>query len=160
MREGVNLMKPWGTTFRPADIVVASVMTCLLVASGVVTAGSAAEKETQTATSAPTAVIARAALRDVRTVLIARRARDGTATVRLRVFERDAGRWRRTGTVLVGERRKWFWNVVRAPAAVCDFAVASSPRTMVRVRLLVSASIGCGAATHHFHVETGQLAPG
>ncbi len=146
----------------------ATAMTAAAAISGVAVASAgsfgrpaATTVSTGIATTAPQTVrIARTQLEDTRAVLTATRARGGTATVRLAVLRRAGSGWRSLGTELVGERRAWFWNVVRGPTAICDFAVANTPRRSVDVRLLVSASIGCGTATRHFHVESGDLVPG
>ena len=107
----------------------------------------------------PTAVVARAVLKDTKAVLTSTRAGHLTATVRLTVYRRGQEGWGSTGTRIVGKRRGWFWFVTSGPHAVCRFSVSNTPRRAVAVRLLVTPSIGC-AATAHFHVEHGRLVAG
>ena len=129
--------------------------------AGVAAADTSAPVGAVSAGAAPTTVrVALAQLRDTRAVLRAERSGGLTATVRLTVFARAGGSWRSLGTELVGQRRDWFFEVLRGRAAVCRFAIANSPNRRIGVRLLVTPSIGCDAETRHFHVEGGDLVPG
>jgi hypothetical protein len=104
--------------------------------------------------------VAEAQIREMRAVVTATRTSDLNATVRLRVLTRRAGGWHDAGTVVVGKRGGWFWHVASSRGAVCAFSVSGTPERTVKLRLLVTPSIGCEASTRHFHVERGRLVRG
>jgi len=102
---------------------------------------------------------------DVRTTLTAVRGSGGggtpVATVRLAAYERSAGKWKLIGRQLVGQPNAWFWNVVTGKGAICRFSASGQSPYPIEVRLLVSDSIGCSAATYNFHIDKyGTLVPG
>lgn len=104
--------------------------------------------------------VAVAQIHEMRAVVTATRTSDLTATVRLHVQTLRPGGRHDAGTVVVGQRRGWFWHVLRGRGAVCTFAVSGTPARTVRLRLLVTPSIGCEASTHHYRVEHGRLVAG
>jgi len=127
---------------------------------------SLAHASPQHASSTATAQIAVTTLgTDFRTTLTAVRGSGGggtpVATVRVAAFERSAGKWKLIGRQLVGERNSWFWNVVTGKDAICRFSASGQSPYPIEVRLLVSDSIGCSAATYNFHIDKyGALVPG
>jgi hypothetical protein len=121
----------------------------------------------QPASSTGTSQIAVTTLgKDVRTTLTAVRGSGsggGTpvATVTVAAYERSAGKWKLIGRQLVGQRNAWFWNVVTGKGAICRFSTSGQSPYPIEVRLLVSDSIGCSAATYNFHIDKyGTLLPG
>jgi hypothetical protein len=127
---------------------------------------SLAHASPQRAASLATAQIAVTTLgKDFRTTLTAVRGSGGggtpVATVRVAAYERSAGKWNLIGRQLVGQRNAWFWNVVTGKDAICRFSASGQSPYPIEVRLLVSDSIGCSAATYNFHVDKyGALVPG
>jgi hypothetical protein len=95
--------------------------------------------------------VASATAGDLRAVLVAQKSSGGsapTATVTLTAYERSNGHWRRVaGRRLAGT---FFWHVVGAPRSLCRFELRTAggkgfqPRVVVQ--LLLSPSLGCGAA--------------
>jgi hypothetical protein len=81
------------------------------------------------------------------------------ATVRIAAYQQSAGEWKLIGRHTVGQRNAWFWNVVTGPGAICGFSTSNVPPERMRVRLLVSPSIGC-SATYKFRVANGALVAG
>jgi len=83
------------------------------------------------------------------------------ATVKIAVYQRPAGRWKLIGRLTVGESNAWLWNVVTGGDAICLFSASGLSPYPIQVRLLVSDSIGCSAATYNFHIDKyGTLVPG
>jgi hypothetical protein len=81
------------------------------------------------------------------------------ATVKITAYQQSAGEWKLIGRHTVGQRNAWFWNVLTGPGAICRFSTSNVPPDPMRVRLLVSPSIGC-SATYKFHLANGALAAG
>jgi hypothetical protein len=79
------------------------------------------------------------------------------ATVKIAAYQQSAGQWKLIGRHTVGQRNAWFWNVLTGPGAICRFSTSNLPPDRMRVRLLVSPSIGC-SATYKFHIANGALA--
>jgi hypothetical protein len=138
-------------------IAAAAVLAASAVPLGVGAFGAAGAES-----SAPAQIrVAAAQIHEMRAVVTATRTggTPATATVRLHVLTRRAGGWHDAGTVVVGKRKGWFWNVLRGRGAVCGFSVAGAPERSIDLQLLITPSVGC-AATRHFHVEGGQLVKG
>jgi hypothetical protein len=66
-----------------------------------------------------------------------------TATVRFVAYELTARGWTRIGSHVVGREDGWFWKVLTGGHAVCRFASGDRPPVKVKIRLLVTPSIGC-----------------
>lgn len=65
------------------------------------------------------------------------------------------------GRQTVGQSHAWFWDVVTGEDAICQFSTSDLSPYPIQVRLLVSDSVGCSAATYNFHVDKyGALVPG
>jgi hypothetical protein len=83
------------------------------------------------------------------------------ATVTIAVYERSGGEWKLIGRQTVGHSHAWFWDVVTGEDAICQFSTRSLPPYPIQIRLLVTDSLGCSAATYNFHVDKyGALVPG
>jgi hypothetical protein len=83
------------------------------------------------------------------------------ATVRLAVYQRSAGEWKLIGRQTVGQANALFWNVVTGDDAICRFSTSDAAPYPMEVRLLVSDSVGCSAATYNFHLDKyGTLVAG
>jgi hypothetical protein len=125
-----------------------------------------AHASAQPASSTPVQIAVTTLGKDFRTTLTAVRGSGsggGTpvATVRVAAYERSAGKWKLIGRQLVGQRNAWFWNVVTGKGAICRFSTSGQSPYPIEVRLLVSDSIGCSAATYNFHIDKyGTLVPG
>lgn len=130
----------------------AAVIAATAIPLGVGTAGAEADSAAPLQTR-----VAEARTHEMRAVVTATRTSDLTATVRLHVNTLRPGGRHDAGTLIVGRRRGWFWNVLRGRHAVCRFAVSSTPARTVHLRLLVTPSIGCERSTHHYRVEQGRL---
>lgn len=111
-------------------------------------------------------VIAQSRSNDFAVKLVATRDRlagePDTATVEIRAFRRDDGRWDRLGEPhRVGLRSGWFWHVVTRPYGVHLLRVArpgGECADRVAVRLLVSPSIG-PSAKYRFATCDGRFHP-
>jgi hypothetical protein len=103
----------------------------------------------------PAVQIAAASAGDFRVVLRATKAGSGsapTAVVSLTTSQRVGGRWERTGAHRL--RGPLFWNTVTGPRNVCrlDLRTAGARprfRPFVVVQLLLTPSLGCGAAQRY-----------
>ena len=134
-------------------VVAASAIPLAVGAVGAVGAGASSA-------APPRSRVAEVQIHEMRAVVTATRTSNLTATVRLHVQTLRPGGRHNAGTVVVGQRRGWFWNVLRGRGAVCAFAVSGTPARTVDLRLLVTPSIGCEASTHHYRVEQGRLVGG
>lgn len=75
------------------------------------------------------------------------------ATVTVAAYKQSAGKWKLIGRQTVGESNAWFWNVVTGADAICQLSASDVSPYPVEVRLLVSSSLGCSAATYNFHID-------
>ncbi len=83
------------------------------------------------------------------------------ATVKVAAYQRSAGEWKLIGRQTVGQSNAWFWNAVTGEGAICLFSTSDFSPYPMEVRLLVSDSIGCSAATYNFHLDKyGTLVAG
>jgi hypothetical protein len=114
------------------------------------------------ATSTSTAAIARTTANGFRVGLTAVKGTDESApsaTVKVAAYARRNGVWERLGQPLVvGEPGGFFWYVVRGPHSL-RLGVATDVPERIRVRLLVTPSIGW-SDVYRFHVENGILVRG
>lgn len=80
------------------------------------------------------------------------------ATVHLRVFTRQGGRWKESDRATVGSPDDFFWFPLTGRHAVCSFSTSSTEPAPVAVSLLVTPSIGC-SPEESFQVEDGSIVP-
>lgn len=81
------------------------------------------------------------------------------ASVHLKAFVRQHGRFVLSDEVRVGAVDGWFWFPVTGRGAICEFSVASSNPAPVTVSLLVTPSIGC-SLPEHFELRDGKFEAG
>jgi hypothetical protein len=117
-------------------------------------AGNAAQGSARAA-SPPTEQIAAATFdHDLMVSLTATRGSGGggapPATVRFVAYQLTARGWTRIGSHIVGEENGWFWKVLTRGGAVCRFSSGDRPPIKIKIRLLVSPSIGCSQAYTYF----------
>jgi hypothetical protein len=78
------------------------------------------------------------------------------ATVEIRAFQRSPDGWHRLGSLRVGRRNGFFWNVVRKPRSIRGFTVTNGDARRADLRLRISPSIGW-SKVYRFRVENGEL---
>jgi hypothetical protein len=105
-------------------------------------------------------VIAHSRLAATKVSLVALKEGRYVATVRVRAAIRGGGEWVSAGSLRVGQPERWFWQVVTGRYGVCGFAVGEARDRPIRVRLAVSASIGCAETSKVFHIRRGALVRG
>lgn len=104
-------------------------------------------------------VIARSVLgRDFTFTLTALRSEEdpNLASVRLRVFTFQDGKWKQSDQATVGDVDGWFWFPLTGRHAVCEFSTAGTEPAPVAVSLLITPSVGC-SPTEDFEVVDGRI---
>lgn len=78
------------------------------------------------------------------------------ASVRLKAFVRQHGRFVLSDEVRVGAVDGWFWFPVTGRGAICEFSTASSNPAPVTVSLLITPAVGC-SLPEHFALRDGTF---
>ncbi|MGY0060132.1 hypothetical protein ACWY4P_26915 [Streptomyces sp. LZ34] len=78
------------------------------------------------------------------------------ATVRLKAFARQHGRFVLSDEVRVGAVDSWFWFPVTGRGAICEFSTASTNPAPVTASLLITPSIGC-SPPESFQLRDGKF---
>ncbi|MDX3227093.1 hypothetical protein [Streptomyces sp. ME19-01-6] len=78
------------------------------------------------------------------------------ATVRLKAFARQHGRFVLSDQVRVGAVDSWFWFPVTGRGAICEFSTASTNPAPVAVSLLITPAIGC-SPPERFELRDGKF---
>ncbi|QKW00554.1 MULTISPECIES: hypothetical protein [Streptomyces] len=142
-----------------------AVLVAAVAAAAVLTAPAVGdEAEARGGKAAETRQIASSVLdaeQDVKFTLTAVRSADDPlmASVRLKAFARQHGRFVLTDEVRVGAVDGWFWFPVTGRGAVCEFSTASTDPAPLAVSLLITPSIGC-SAPERFELRDGRFGGG
>ncbi|POX50421.1 hypothetical protein C3489_22505 [Streptomyces sp. Ru71] len=78
------------------------------------------------------------------------------ASVRLQVFVHKGGAWKESDRVRVGGANSWFWYPLTGSHAVGTFSTASTEPAPVKVRLLITPSIGY-SGTYAYVIRHGDI---
>ncbi|MBL1096364.1 hypothetical protein [Streptomyces coffeae] len=78
------------------------------------------------------------------------------ATVRLKAFARQHGRFMLSDEVRVGAVDSFFWFPVTGRGAICEFSTASTNPAPVTASLLITPAIGC-SLPQHFELRDGKF---
>lgn len=79
------------------------------------------------------------------------------ASVRLKAFVRQHGKFVLSDEVRVGAVDGWFWFPVTGRGAICQFSTASTNPAPVTTSLLITPAIGC-SPPRSFELRNGKLA--
>ncbi|MEV6946857.1 hypothetical protein AB0N07_33805 [Streptomyces sp. NPDC051172] len=78
------------------------------------------------------------------------------ASVRLKAFVRQHGRFVLSDEVQVGAADGWFWFPVTGRGAICEFSTASTNPAPVTASLLITPSVGC-SLPERFELRDGKF---
>ncbi|MCQ8830723.1 hypothetical protein [Streptomyces malaysiensis] len=78
------------------------------------------------------------------------------ATVRLKAFAREHGRFVLSDEVRVGAVDSWFWFPVTGRGAICEFSTASTNPAPITTSLLITPAIGC-SPPQRFELRDGKF---
>lgn len=78
------------------------------------------------------------------------------ATVRLKAFARQHGRFVLSDEVRVGAVDSWFWFPVTGRGAICEFSTASTNPAPITASLLITPAIGC-SLPQRFELRDGKF---
>jgi hypothetical protein len=78
------------------------------------------------------------------------------ASVRLKAFTRQDGRFVLSDEVRVGAVDMWFWFPVTGRGAICEFSTASTNPAPITTSLLITPAIGC-SPPEHFELRDGKF---
>ncbi|MEV6592466.1 hypothetical protein [Streptomyces acidicola] len=79
-----------------------------------------------------------------------------TASVRLKAFMRQNGKFVLSDEVRVGAVDGWFWFPVTGRGAICEFSTASTNPAPITTSLLITPAIGC-SAPQSFELRDGKF---
>ncbi|MER8155832.1 hypothetical protein [Streptomyces sp. NPDC094472] len=78
------------------------------------------------------------------------------ASVRLKAFARQHGRFVPSDEIRVGAVDSWFWFPVTGRGAICEFSTASTNPAPVTASLLITPAIGC-SPPERFELRDGKF---
>jgi hypothetical protein len=78
------------------------------------------------------------------------------ATVRFAAYRLTDSGWSLIGSHMVGREAGWFWKVLTGGRAVCVFSSGDHPPIQIKIRLLITPSIGC---SQPYTYSVGMPAP-